>query len=144
MKKIIIFISLVLGFGCADAQRFFYIDANPVIENLLKVELKSASQHISISPLSSDYIVGTDVGFQRSENVLTMEINLKDSVTLQTIFQKKEVYTFREMPNINSRLLLRTVIRAFIERNIPHIVLYASENHDFEQMNSLKARKDKT
>jgi hypothetical protein len=143
MKKIIIIISLFLGFGCADAQRFFYIDANPVTENLLKGELKSASQHISVSPLSSDYIVGTDIGFRRSESVLTMEINLKDSVTLQTIFQKKEVYTFREA-NLNSRLLLRTVIRAFIERNIPQIVLFASENHDFERMSSLKTRKDKT
>jgi hypothetical protein len=143
MKKISLLVCLVLGFGYADAQGFFYIDGNRATDNVLRAGLVSAYQHISVSPLSSDYIIKADVGFQSSENELTLQINMKDSVTFQTIFQNKEIYTFREL-NANSRLMLRTVIRAFIERNIPQIVLTAGQRHDYELMNSQKARKDRT
>ena len=143
MKKISLLVCLVLVFGFTRAQRFFYVDSNRITENILKGGLLKASQHISASPLSSDYIVNTEVGFQTGDNVLTLEIHLQDSLTFQTIFQTKEIYTFRELP-INSRLLLRTVIRAFIEKNIPQIVLSAGERHDHDRMSSLKVRKDKT
>ncbi len=142
-KKIFLLIFLALGFGTAGAQRFFYVDGNPVTENFLKGGLANASQHISVSPLSSDYIIKADVGFQTGANVLTLQINLQDTATLQTIFQNKEIYTFRELPT-KSRLFLRTVIRAFIERNIPLIVQSAGEKHGCDQMSSLRARKDKT
>jgi hypothetical protein len=143
MKKIFLLVSLVFGFGYADAQRFFYIDGNPATDNILRAGLMSAYQHISVSPLSSDYIIKADVGFQSSDNVLTLQINLKDSVTFQTVFQNKEIYTFKDL-NANSLLMLRTVIRAFIERNIPQIVLTASERYDYELMNNQKTRKDRT
>jgi hypothetical protein len=143
MKKIAILVSLVLVFGFCRAQRFFYIDDNRITENMLKGGLLQASQHITKSPLSSDYIVKTDVDFQAGENVLTLQINLQDSVTFQTIFQARETCAFGEIRS-NSRKMMNTVIRAFIEKNISQIVLSAKENHYDDRMNDLRARKDKT
>lgn len=143
MKKISLFIFLFLGLTCAQAQRFFYVDGNQVTEKIMKGALQSASQHICVSPLSSDYIVKTDIGFQSGENVLTLQINLQDSITFQTIFQRKEIYRFG-LFHSDSRLLLRTVILAFIERNITQIILSADQQHAYDQMNGLRARKDKT
>jgi hypothetical protein len=143
MKKIFFFIFLVLGLTCAQAQRFFYVDGNPITEKIMKGALQSASQQICVSPLSSDYIVKTDIGFQSGENVLTLQINLQDSVTFQTIFQRKEIYRFGVFHS-DSQLLLRTVILAFIERNITQIVLSAYQQHAYGQISGLRARKDKT
>jgi hypothetical protein len=143
IKKIVILVGLILNCGFLQAQRFFYIDNNHITENLLKGGLLKASQFITISPLSSDYIVKTEVGFQDSNHILTLQINLQDSVTFQSIFQVRETYAFGVI-HANSRLLMRTLIRAFIEKNINQLVLSAKENHMNDRMNGLRARKDKT
>jgi hypothetical protein len=143
MKKIVILVCLMLQYGLIQAQRFFYIDNNRITENLLKGGLLRASQFITNSPLSSDYIVKTDVGFQKDSHILTLQINLQDSITFQSIFQVRETYAFGEFQT-NSRVLMRTIIRAFIEKNIGQLVLSARENHFDDQMNNLRTRKDKT
>lgn len=143
MKKIILLISFVLSIGLARAQRFFYVDNNRITENLMKDGLLKASQFVTHSPLSSDYIIKTELGFQPGENILILQINMQDSLSFQTIYQTKETWTFGDFHN-NSRILLSTVIRAFIENNIPRMVLSARNNHVDDQMKYLKSRKDKT
>ena len=143
IKKIVILVVLILHYGLIRAQRFFYIDNNRITENLLKGGLLRASQFITSSPLSSDYIVKTDVGFQAENHILTLQINMQDSITSQSIFQIRETYTFGDL-NSNSRNLMRTVIRTFIEKNINQLVLTAKENHFNDRINGLQTRKDKT
>jgi hypothetical protein len=143
IKKIIILVVLILHFGLIHAQRFFYVDNNQITENLLKGSLLRASQHISSSPLSSDYIVKSEVGFQEGNHILTLQINLQDSITAQSIYQITETYAFGDL-NSNSRNIMRTVIRTFIEKNISQLVISAKENHFDDRMNNLQSRKDKT
>ena len=128
MKKIILLTGFVLSIGLARAQRFFYVGNNRITENLLKDGLLKASQFVTHSPLSSDYIIKTELGFQPGDNILTLQINMQDSLTFQTIYMSRETYTFGDFHN-NSRILLSTVIRAFIEINIPRMVLSARDNH---------------
>ena len=143
IKKVVVLILLIFHFGISRAQRFFYIDQNQITEKLLKGGLLKASQFITNSPLSSDYTVRTDVGFQADNNTLTLAMNLQDSATFQTIFQVRETYAFRDL-RPNSRRLMRTIVLAFIERNINQLVLSAKENHFDDRMIRLQARKDKT
>jgi hypothetical protein len=142
MKKIILLSTLIFSFGSAWAQRFFYIDNNRVTENILKKTLRDAAQFITSSPLSADYIIKTEVGFRPETNMLTLQINLQDSLTLQTIYQTRETYTFGNL-HTNSRIILDTMIQAFIEKNIARIVISAREDHMDYQMKWLKTRKDK-
>jgi len=143
IKKPVILILLLLHVATTRAQRFFYIDQNQLTANLLKGGLLNASQHITNSPLSSDYEVKTEVRFLADQNTLTLAMHLQDSVSFQTIFQVTETYTFLSL-GPDTRRSLRTVIQAFIERNISQLVLSAKENHLDNRMNYLQARKDKT
>ncbi|HEY4966610.1 MAG TPA: hypothetical protein VII28_09430 [Puia sp.] len=143
MKKISILFCLSICFGMARAQCFFYIDNNQITDNLARDGLLKASQFITRSPLSSDYIVKTEMNFQTGVNTLTLEINLQDTVTSQTVFQGKETLAFGEL-RANTRRMLNTVIRAFIDRNINQIILSARENHFDDQSKWLRVRKDKT
>jgi hypothetical protein len=93
--------------------------------------------------LSSDYIVKTEVNFQPAGNILTMQINLQDTATLQTVFQNNETLTFGEL-RANPGIMLSTVIRNFIDKNINQIILSARENHYDDQSKWIRVRKDKT
>lgn len=143
MKKITILFCLCCCFGLVEAQRFFYIDDNRITDNLVRVGLLKASQFITRSPLSSDYIVKTEVNFQAAGNILTLQINLQDTATLQTVFQDKETLAFGEL-RANPHIMLNTVIRNFIDKNINQIILSARENHYDDQSKWLRVGKDKT
>jgi hypothetical protein len=143
MKKIPILLCLCFCFGLAQAQRFFYVDNNRTTDNLVRAGLLKASQFITRSPLSSDYIIKTEVNFQKLGNILTLQINLQDTATLQTVFQDKETLAFGEL-RANPRIMLNTVIRNFIDKNINQIILSARENHFEDQSKWLRVRKDKT
>jgi hypothetical protein len=143
MKKIPILLCLCFCFGLAQAQRFFYVDNNRITDNLVRAGLLKASQFVTRSPLSSDYIVKTEVNFQKLGNILTLQINLQDTATLQTVFQDKETLAFGEL-RANPRIILNTVIRNFIDKNINQIILSARENHFEDQAKWLRVRKDKT
>jgi hypothetical protein len=143
MKKISFLICLCCCFGLVQAQRFFYIDNNRITDNLVRVGLLKASQFITRSPLSSDYIVKTEVNFQTVGNILTLQINLQDTATLQTVFQDRETLAFGEL-GANPRIMLNTVIRNFIDKNINQIILSARENHYDDQSKWIRVRKDKT
>jgi hypothetical protein len=143
MKKIFVLFCLVNSFGLVHAQRFFYIENNGITGNLVKDGLLKASQFITRSALSSDYIVRTELSFTAGDNILTLQINLQDTASLQTIFQDKETLAFGEF-RTTPRAMLHTVIRAFIEKNIYQIISYARENHFDDQSKWLRIRKDKT
>jgi hypothetical protein len=143
MKKIPILICCCCCFGLAQAQRFFYIDNNRITDKLVRAGLLKASQFITPSPLSSDYIVKTEVNFQTGGNILTLQINLQDTATLQTVFQDRETLTFGQL-RANPGIMLNTVIRNFIDRNINQIILSARENRYDDQSKWIRVRKDKT
>ena len=143
IKKPVVLVFLVLQVGLIQAQRFFYIDQNPITENLLKGGLLKAAQFITESPLSSDYTVETDIRFQTENNTLTLAMNLQDSATCQTLFQIRETCALGSL-GPNARHFMGTIIQAFIERNIHQIVLSAKESHMDDRMNYLQTRKDKT
>jgi len=143
MKKLSLLFCLIICFGLVRAQRFFYVDNNRITGNLVRDGLLKASQFITRSPLSSDYIVKTEVNFQTGDNILTLQINLQDTATLQTIFQDKETLAFGEF-NSNPRITLHTAIRAFIDKNISQIILSSRENHYDDHSKWLLIRKDKT
>ena len=143
MKKTFIVIILILDVFFTQAQRFFYVESNPVTDRILHGGLLKGNQFVSNSPLGSDYIIKTDVGVQTESNSLQLKITLQDSITLKTIFQSREEYGI-DLRNKNSRLYLRTIVQTFIEKNIGQIIVSAKDDHYDGQAKYLKARKDKT
>jgi hypothetical protein len=143
MKKIPVLFALCICFGMSRAQSFFYIENNRITDNLVRNNLLKAAQFVTKSPLSSDFIIKTEMNFTSGSNTLTLNINLQDTSTSQTIFQGKETLAFGTFGS-DSRKMLNTVIRSFIDKNMNQIIISAKENHFGEQSNWLRARKDKT
>lgn len=143
MKKTFIVIILILAVFFTQAQRFFYVESNPVTDRILHRGLLKGNQFVSNSPLGSDYIIKTDVGVQTESNSLQLKITLQDSISLKTIFQSSEEYGI-DLRNKNSRLYLRMLVQTFIEKNIGQIIVSAKDDHYDGQAKYLKARKDKT
>ena len=143
MKKTFVVIILILAVFFTHAQRFFYVEFNPVTDRILHGGLLKGNQFVSNSPLGSDYIIKTDVGVQTESNSLQLKITLQDSITLKTIFQSSEEYGI-DLRNKNSRLYLRMLVQTFIEKNISQIIVSAKDDHYDGQAKYLKARKDKT
>jgi hypothetical protein len=143
MKKILLVIILGLHICLVHAQRFFYLETDNTTSNLLKDGLMKTSQFVTKSPLGSDYIIKAEAGLQSDPNKLSLNIILQDSITLQTIYQTNEEYAFGYI-NKNAKLLLRSTIAAFIERNINQIILSAKDDHYDSRMKPLKPKKDKT
>ena len=142
MKKTFIVIILILAVFFTQAQRFFYVESNPVTDRILHGGLLKGNQFVSNSPLGSDYIIKTDVGVQTESNSLQLKITLQDSITLKTIFQSNEEYGI-DLRNKNSRLYLRMLVQTFIEKNISQIIVSAKDDHYDGQAKYLKPRKDK-
>jgi hypothetical protein len=143
MKKILLITALVFNIYFARAQRFFYLESKDATGNLIRDGLVKSSQFITKSPLGSDYIIKSEIGFQKESNKLTLQIILEDSITLNTIYQTNEEYNFGTI-NRNSKILLRTTLETFIENNINQIILCARDDHYDSRMKPLKPKKDKT
>ena len=143
MKNIMLLLGLTFSFFTSNAQSFFYIENNNPTEKSIREELIKASQYITQSPLASDYIIRADAGIQDGYRVLNLKMTVQDSISLKTIFQANEDYTI-SVVNANTRIFLRMVISAFIDKNVNQIITCAREDHQNAQMKFLKARKDKT
>ncbi|HWY34218.1 MAG TPA: hypothetical protein VNX68_06195 [Nitrosopumilaceae archaeon] len=143
MKKILLITALVFNIYFARGQRFFYLESDDASGNLIKEGLVKSSQFVTRTPLASDYIIKTEIGFQKEPNKLTLQIILEDSITFKTIYQTNEEYNFGII-NQNSKLLLRTALETFIEKNISQIILCARDDHYDTRMKPLKPKKDKT
>lgn len=143
MKKIAILLCMCVCFGLVRAQCFFYIENQRVTDHLVRDGLLRASQFVTTSPLSSDFIVKTEMYFQPGINILTLKINLQDTATSQIVFQCNETLAFGEL-RANPVMMLNTSIRAFIDKNMNQIILSARENHFYDQWKWLRVRKDKT
>ena len=143
MKKIYILTVLSFSLYFGQAQRFFYLEANDTAGNLLREGLVKSSQFVTKSPLSSDYIIKSEIAFQTEPNKLTLQIILEDSITFKTIYQTNEEYNFGVV-NKNSKILLRTALQTFIDKNISQIILCAKDDHYDTRMKPLNPKKDKT
>ena len=143
MKKILLLLFLVLTVFLSEAQRFFYIEPNDITGKLLRDGLLKGSQYVARSPLGSDYIIKTDVGFQSGSNILNLKMTVQDSITYKTIFQKNEDYTCSTV-NANTQIFLRIAITTFIDKNINQIIVCAKDDHYDASMRFVKPRKDKT
>ena len=143
MKKLLLLILLVLSVCGIRAQRFFYIENNKNTDQIIRDGLLGASQFVCPSPLGSDYIIKTDIGFQEASNILTLHMTLEDSVTFQTIFQTQEEYKFG-VSTEKSRIFLRMAITNFIEKNIGQIIACSKSDHYDSRMKYLRPKKDKT
>ena len=143
MKKAFLITTLAFNIYFVQAQRFFYLESDDATENLIRDGLVKSSQFITKSPLGSDYIIKTEIGFQKESGKLTLQIILQDSITLNTIYQTNEEYNFGTI-NRNSKILLRTTLETFIENNISQIILCARDDHYDARMRPLKPKKDKT
>jgi hypothetical protein len=143
MKKFLISsVILLTGFICR-AQRFFYIADSPLTGKYLTSELQQAFQYVTSSPLASDYIIKSEVGFQDQTHRLTMQITLQDSVSFETIFQSSETCDCNRS-NKNAQIFLNMAVRTFLEKNISQIILSAKDDHLNSTMKTLGARKDKS
>lgn len=143
MKKTLLITVLAFNIYFAQAQRFFYLESDDAAGNLIKDDLVKSSQFVTSTPLASDYIIKTEIGFQKEPNKLTLQIILEDSITFKTIYQTNEEYNFGVI-NQNSKLLLRTALETFLEKNISQIILCARDDHYDIRMKPLKPKKDKT
>jgi hypothetical protein len=143
MKKIYLLTVLSFSLFFARAQRFFYLESDDAAGSLIKDGLVKSSQFVTSTPLSSDYIIKTEIGFKKEPNKLTLQIILEDSITFKTIYQTNEEYNFSVI-NKNSKLLLRTAMETFLEKNISQIILCARDDHYDTRMKPLKPKKDKT
>lgn len=143
MKKSFLLLILFLSVFFTQAQRFFYLESNPVTNRILRQGLVNSAQYVTASPLGSDYIISTDVRFRTESNSFQLKITLQDSITLKTIFQTNEEFGLSVM-NKNSGIYLRMLIHTFIDRNISQIIACAREDHFDAAGKYLKPRKDKT
>ena len=143
MKKTFLITALAFNIYFVQAQRFFYLESDDAAGNLIKDGLVNSSQFVTSSPLASDYIIKTELGFQKEPNKLTLQIILEDSITFKTIYQTNEEYNFGII-NQNSKLLLRTALETFLEKNISEIILCARDDHYDTRMKPIKPKKDKT
>ena len=143
MKKIYLLAVFVLSSFFLKAQRFFYVETNQITEGFLLDGLLKGSQFIVKSPLASDYIIKTDVGFESGSHVLNLNMTVQDSLTFQTVFQTKEEYTMSDLHS-DARLILRLAVKTFIDKNMDRIILCARDDHNDGRMKYLKPRKDKT
>ena len=94
MKKTFLITALAFNIYFARAQRFFYLESDDAAGTLIKDGLVKSSQFVTNTPLSSDYIIKTEIGFQKEPNKLTLQIILEDSITFKTIYQTNEEYNF--------------------------------------------------
>lgn len=143
MKKIPVLLGLCICFGLARAQCFFFIENHQITDNLVRDGLLKASQFVTRSPLSSDFIIKTEMYFETRTNILTLKINLQDTATSQTVFQGNETMAFGELRS-NPGMMLNTIIRSFIDKNVNRIISSAREYRFDDQTEWLRARKDKT
>ena len=143
MKKIILCSSFICMGFLGQAQRFFYIEGSHHTDRVLQEKLMKSAQFVAPSPLASDYIINTDFEFLTGADVISMKLNVKDSVSRETIFQAKEEYAFGVM-NKNSPMVIRMAIEHFLERNISQIITSANTEHYDAHAKYLKPRKDKT
>lgn len=143
MKKILLLTVLAFNIYFARAQRFFYLESDDAAGNLIKDGLVKSSQFVTSTPLASDYIIKTEMGFQKEPNKITLQIILEDSITFKTIYQTNEEYNFGII-NPHSKLLLRAAMETFLEKNISQIILCARDDHYDSRMKPLKPKKDKT
>lgn len=109
----------------------------------LKKDLLKASQFVTEFPLMSDYILKTEVGFQKESNTTTLKIVLEDSATFKTIFLTKEEYTIGSL-KLSPRIFLNLAMETLIEKNIDQIILCAKDDHFHSQTKLIGLRKDKT
>lgn len=143
MKKNFLLLVLLLSAAVIRAQRFFYVESNGLTDKILQKSLQSQSQFVATSPLGSDYIVRTDVDVSPESNSLQLKITLKDSISLETVFQNNEDYRIG-LRNKNSRVYLQTIVRAFVDRNVSRMIICAREDHVEIMGKYSKPRKDKT
>ncbi len=142
MKKTLLFIIISFTVFAADAQRFFYLDSDNTISNLLRYDLIKYSQFVAETPLASDYIVKMKACLQTVSNKMSLDIRLQDSITLETIYQTNEEYSFPDI-NKSSKIFLKSAIQSFVDRNVDQIIIYAKDDHYDSRMKFLKPRKDK-
>ena len=143
MKKISITLFLALSVCFVRAQRFFYLESDNSVSDFLKYDLLKSAQFITKTPIASDYIVKMKASLQTESNRLSLNIRLQDSITLETIYQTNEEYSYGEADKY-SKIFLKTTIRSFIDRNIGQIIIYAKDDHYDSRMKFLKPKKDKT
>ena len=143
MKKMLL-LSVLTAFAClTHAQRFFYVEKGNMAEIPIKKDLLQASQFVTESPLMSDYILKTEVGFQKESNTTTLKIELEDSATFKTIFLTKEEYAFGAL-KLNRTIFLNLAMETLVEKNINQIILCAKDDHFHNQTKLIGLRKDKT
>lgn len=143
MKKISILSGILLIACLCHGQRFFYIQDSQPTQKILTDELQHAFQYVTTTPLASDYIIKSEVGFQAETHSLTMQITLQDSITFQTIFQANESCDIRKT-NPDVRLFLSLAVRTFLEKNIRQILICSKDDHFNTEMKILRPRKDKS
>jgi hypothetical protein len=143
MKKTLLFLIVFFTAYVTRAQRFFYLDSDNTISNLMRYDLIRSAQFVAETPLASDYIVKMKTSLQTASNKLSLDIRLQDSITQETIYQTNEEYTYGDADKY-SKIFLKTTIQSFIDRNIDQIIIYAKDDHDDARLKSLKPRKDKT
>ncbi len=143
MKKIFLLAVFALLMQLGRAQRFFYIESSRITESSIRAELLKATQYVTRSPLSSDYIIKADVGCTEGSDVLSMKIVLEDSITHKAIYQSTEKQVINKIHS-GSRIVLGVAVKYFIDRNLPQVIQCAREDHSDFQMKYLKPGKDKT
>ncbi len=143
MKKQLFLLFFVLACGQLTAQRFFYLDSNAAARDILQEKLVNMKQHVTSSALVSDYIIRTTIAAAEGSNTVTLQLDVQDSVTLQSIYQTKESYAFRSA-GIDQQLVLNLAIRTFIEKNLSPLIDCSRTDHSDMGHKYLKARKDKT
>ncbi len=107
---------------------FFYVEAGSSSEKSVKQNLQKAAQFVSPSPIGSDYILKTNAAVLSDDHTLTLNIILKDSLTLKTIYETNEKYSFGPVKS-NPQIILHLAINNFIERNLNQIILTANGRH---------------
>jgi hypothetical protein len=143
MKKISLIISFLICMLFSNAQRFFYVEGNHPVVRLLQQKLMHSAQFVVKTPIASDYIINTSFEYLTGADVIKMNMNVKDSVSLETIFRSSEEYSFAAM-NKNTALVLRMAVESFLEKNLQQVIHSANADHYDGRMKYLKPRKDKT
>jgi hypothetical protein len=141
MRKTIFLVVFIFTVCVSHAQRFFYVESGEASGQSVKLNLKKNAQFVCPTAISSDYILKTNIGMLQDDRTLSMNIIVKDSVTLETIYESNEKYHFGPI-TADPKIILNLAINNFIEKNLNQIIATANSNH-YNMVNS-REKKDHT
>ena len=127
--------------SAAQAQSFFYVEEKGGMERIVVDKLNKASQYVIKSPLSSDFIIKTDVAYQEGSKKFTISMQIIDSLSLVPVLRAEEIYPQGSL-DAHSMRSVYMALQSLMERNMDQIMLVSKRCNTLMPLNTNHLKKD--